>query len=783
MISKVLKAVLCLSLLAWLPAYSQTTPSSYEDLLNLSLDELMELDVVTTSKISTENIAEVPSVISVVTADDIKRSGARNMEEVLRSVAGLDVIRSGMNPNTNVGVRGLYSTDGTNNKILFLINGHPFRSVFYGDAGVFLGNYPVNDIEQVEIIRGPGSTLFGAGAFLAVINIKTKSAARNAEVSVSSGSFNTQEIYGLASVKKSDEYSLSLSGNYYRTDGPELMLNSDLAGEIMQPFADMFNHTAPISAAPGFLNYGRNTLNLNLNSTYKNFYLTGAYMRSEDQPLVGVIEALAPDNKYKNMGSFAELGYRLPLAKDRGELLVKTYYDHFQMDQQAEYWSKETTQLFNAFTRFSYMMNPGLTDEAGMYREDEGQFYRTMAHHNSYGAEMNLAYNFSNKVKILSGLMYETVGQGNVKTYANGNIFFAGENMVYDNNIYIPLEAFGTTRDISDQYNWNQAADRQIYALFGQAEINLIKLLGIGRGLTNLSLVAGGRYDAYSDAGSAFNPRAALLVSPSEQLYFKALYGQAFRAPSFAELYLQNSSIIMGNPDLMAELVKTSEAVLGYKPNKRSDITLSYFNTTIFNNIQLINNPVTNTTTYENIGTYRTAGLETDLRYTFREAAYVWGTFTYQHAENITNETVKGITEEGEVLEFQQDNFKPGIAPDFMFNLGANYPITKNINFNVSGNYISERNRSAARQWELDPETWRTTGNIIPLDSRDAIPHRMLLNSSVLIHNLGFAKGFELQLSGYNLTNTANFNQALLVRGADLQREGISFQAKIRYHF
>ena len=297
---------------------------SYDELLNLSLDELMELDVVTTSKFSTENKAEAPSVISVVTEDQIKRSGAKSMEEVLRTIAGFDVTRKGISPTTMVGVRGLFSTDGTNNKILFLINGHPYRSSIYNDARVAIGNYPIKNINRIEVIRGPGSTLYGAGAFLAVINVITKEGENTGEVAVSTGSFDTHEGFGLLSLK-GKKGKVSLSGNYFKTQGPSLTLGSDVGSELVTTLSVPYGYPELPSAVPGSLNYGRNTLNLHLEAAFNNFYFTAGRMDSNDEPLIGPLESLTRDNNINNTGTFAELGYKLPL-QDKGELLIKSYY-------------------------------------------------------------------------------------------------------------------------------------------------------------------------------------------------------------------------------------------------------------------------------------------------------------------------------------------------------------------------------------------------------------------------------------------------------------------------
>jgi outer membrane receptor protein involved in Fe transport len=764
-------------------------PKIYTDneLYNMSLEQLTQIEVVTTSKMNLENESEAPAVVTVVTAEQIRNSGAKNMEEVLRTVAGFDVSRPSFSPNTTFGIRGLYSTDGTNNKILFMIDGHPFRSIFFGDATVFAGNMPLNNIARIEIIRGPGSTLFGAGAFLGVINIITRDAAKHAEVSIAAGSFGTYEVSALGTLKgKNNAFKTTISANHFATQGPRLTLHSDISKETLDMVGPQYGYNATASMAPGYLNYARNTSQVNVNSELGKFYAKALFMASDDQPPVGHYDALTRGNVYKNTAAYGETGFKTPIADKKGEFLLKTYLDYASQDYTQELWSSEAAQMFNFFTRINrpYWGLP----EGTYYAAGEAQYHRTIARHRGIGAETNLAYNFGNNVKIITGVMYEQHKQYGVQTFANGNIFYEytpAYAMQFDGNTYISLEAFGRERDISAQYNWNKNAGRSIFAAFGQAEIDFLNLFRLNGAGKNLSMVLGGRYDHYSDAGDAFNPRAALLYSPTDKLYFKALYGTAFRAPSFSEEYTANNSFAVGNPDLTPETVITKELVAGYKLNKTWEASIAYFNTEALNVIQLRGTAVNGSLAkqYANIGDYDSKGAELSVRYMPHAKVSLFTNFTYQYATDHTRDTISITMSDGEVKSFTQEEFLLGDVPMYMANMGVNYALTKNINFNLSGNYVGPRHRTEAKIFEHDPQTYQPTGNIMYADTREDISARLLLNASLRLHSFAFAPGLELQLSGYNLANAKNYNAALSIHKDDIRREGANMMGRILYKF
>jgi len=159
------------------PQDSQPQPNPKQqaaaaDPFTMDLDSLANIKVITASKFS-EKLSDAPSVMSVVTADELKRFGGMTLREVLERVAGLILSNGSANDRGVLAVGG----DGNEGHILFLINGRPVREVLQGGtSGDLLESFPVNILERVEVIKGPGSVLYGSDAAAGVINLITKKA-------------------------------------------------------------------------------------------------------------------------------------------------------------------------------------------------------------------------------------------------------------------------------------------------------------------------------------------------------------------------------------------------------------------------------------------------------------------------------------------------------------------------------------------------------------------------------------------------------------------------------
>ncbi|MFZ1829792.1 MAG: TonB-dependent receptor [Candidatus Competibacteraceae bacterium] len=187
-----------------------------DDLTQLSIEELMNVPVVSATK-QTQRLADTASAIFVITQDDIRRSGVTSVPEALRLAPGVHVARISSNQwaITIRGFNGRFS-----NKLLVLVDGRSiYTSAF---AGVYweIQDVLIEDIERIEVVRGPGASLWGANAVNGVINILTKKATDTGNlVSVTAGS-PEQTIVGVRhSGSLGDDAHYRVYGKYLKQDG------------------------------------------------------------------------------------------------------------------------------------------------------------------------------------------------------------------------------------------------------------------------------------------------------------------------------------------------------------------------------------------------------------------------------------------------------------------------------------------------------------------------------------------------------------------------------------
>jgi len=143
------------------------------DLLAMSIEALMQVPVISASARPVA-VADAPAAVHVITAEDIRRSGARTLPDLLRQVAGMDVARVG-DTTWAVSARGFNGRFA--NMLLVLVDGRSVYSTIFGGVYWDVQNVPLEDVERIEVIHGPGGTLWGANAANGVINVITRDAA------------------------------------------------------------------------------------------------------------------------------------------------------------------------------------------------------------------------------------------------------------------------------------------------------------------------------------------------------------------------------------------------------------------------------------------------------------------------------------------------------------------------------------------------------------------------------------------------------------------------------
>jgi outer membrane receptor for ferrienterochelin and colicins len=166
---------------------SETYASVDEELYALIAMEPDELLTVVVASKRKENWEKAPGVITVVTKKDIQSYGANNLHDVLIRLPNVYTFGNTIFRDNVVSIRGQSFTN-TDNHVLILLNGRPFRESHIGGINmpVYKG-IPLESIEQLEVIRGPNSVLYGANAFSGVINIITLNPKNNPENEITGG--------------------------------------------------------------------------------------------------------------------------------------------------------------------------------------------------------------------------------------------------------------------------------------------------------------------------------------------------------------------------------------------------------------------------------------------------------------------------------------------------------------------------------------------------------------------------------------------------------------------
>ena len=259
---------LFLATLLWLPvtAMSATDPdtapdSGYsdeedeEDMFAVYGDD----DFLSIATGSRQPISKAPAVASIITSDDIQDMGAPTIEEVLQTVPGLHVAQSGAFNRPLYLFRGIYSP--YNPQVLMLVNGIPVTNLFHGDRGLGWVNMPTKVISRIEIIRGPGSAIYGADAFAGVINVITKQPNEaETQYGVRAGDFGTISSW-YESQFNFNETKMGLNLEVGKTDGHKEVIIQDA-----QSFLDsVFGTNA--SNAPGAPNGAYDSLELRFHAS------------------------------------------------------------------------------------------------------------------------------------------------------------------------------------------------------------------------------------------------------------------------------------------------------------------------------------------------------------------------------------------------------------------------------------------------------------------------------------------------------------------------------------
>jgi iron complex outermembrane receptor protein len=301
--------LLALTSVLWAGALHAQAPQLVPDVTSLSVEDLMTLQVTSVSK-RTQKLGDAAAAVFVITQDDIRRSGAANIPEALRMVPGIQVARIDEN-KWAIGSRGFNGR--FDNKLLVLIDGRSVYTPLFSGVYWNVQDVMLEDVDRIEVIRGPGATLWGANAVDGVINIITKPAQSTQSALVTAGAGTEERAAG------SVRYGGKLNQDtFYRAYAKYFNF-----GPSVYPSSEIGAHDGWDSLRGGFRTdwtpVGANSLTLQ-----------GDIHRSNFGETLSVPSLTAPySSTFPNTGSFngGNVLGRWNHAFDRSSTSVQMYYD------------------------------------------------------------------------------------------------------------------------------------------------------------------------------------------------------------------------------------------------------------------------------------------------------------------------------------------------------------------------------------------------------------------------------------------------------------------------
>jgi len=512
--------------LALLSGLAIAQSSDEEDLL-LMYGDKSYVSIATGTRVPT---ARAPAVASVITAEDIKATGATDLDQVLETVPGVHVSRATITNAPVYVIRGIQSE--TNPHVLLLLNGVPMNRLFKGNRGDVWGGFPLENIARIEVIRGPGSALYGADAFAGVINIVTKRSEdiNGTQVGGRVGSFGTGDAWILHG-GDAGPFDVSAYLRVGTTEGARRTVDAD----AQTGWDAAFGTTA--SLAPGPMSNGRDSIDASIDISFDKWRFWTYYKeRSNVGSGVGVAQALDPTGRSRSQNLTSSLAYYDPGFAKNWDLSVQASVTRYREFSDLVLYP---AGAFGGAFPDGFIGNPYKWERQA--RIGISAFYTGLERH---------------RIRVGAG-------------FSDEGIYRARETKNF-NPDFTPIGA-GTRADVievSETAPFMRPQDRRIHYLYVQDEWDFAK---------DWALTAGLRHDYYSDFGATTNPRIALVWDAAYNLTAKLMYGTAFRAPSFTELYVINNPVQRGNPNLKPEKIETVEGVVSWQVKPDLNIGLSLF--------------------------------------------------------------------------------------------------------------------------------------------------------------------------------------------------------------
>ncbi len=587
---------------------------------DLSLEELLNIEVTDIAGDRGKNTSQTSAVVSVVSRQEIQAMGAVTLLDVMQRIPGVSLNLDELVHDTNFTIRGGYDADDTMS--LVMINGVGVDQATQQSI-LYIPHFPVAMIERIEVIRGPGSAVHGADAYSGLVNIVTTDytdADDRIALTAGNGELDVQQLSWKANKRFDNGFHFNINGVYQNSYTDTFSVDTDLA-TILDPAS---------SLAPADVSYPHDNVFNTLNMSWNDMRFHYSYRRTASRHGLNMgFNALAEpgDSNVRIVTHIAGFKYDNIQLHDRISMAVDAYYRRNKLSSYYVLFPRGfgggafPDGMIGAPATLEEQLGGGVT-----FRADLDSHFLTLGVGAADVALVNSEVKNFSPLGVPLGTLVDVTGTPDI---------FLGDVSRASKYIYLQDDM-----QLTDDLLW----------------------------------VLGVRYDDFTQFGSTTNPRTSLIYTPTDQWAWRMIYGSAFRAPSFNELFIQNNPVAAANPDLKPSTLDSLELSVSYIGEK---ITWS---TSIYNYIMdgvMNRDPVPPRVAF-NTGEREGYGLEFETRYKASSVPLLTTfNYTYQaHDDKVRDDDV-------------------GVAPTHQAYWRTDYSVTDKITAGLQVNYIGSRDQPA----------------------------------------------------------------------------------------
>jgi outer membrane receptor for ferrienterochelin and colicins len=759
-------------------------PYRFVNMVNVIKQTQTQVIRVTSVSKKPEDLYKAPATVMVISDEDIRQRGYTDLEILFGDLPGFDISRTYGLTYSNIYQRG-YRSDNTE-RTLFMIDGIEENDL-WSNIVYWSTQIPISNVKRVEIVYGPASTIYGANAFLGVVNVITKTPKEllgNKKAAVIAdlgyGSYNTRyadvtaasrlgnmsvSVTGrgyfsnLADLSKYQEYdfnpddynkvnyrkSLSfkgasnaqkygIGGPYFTTVGDSVLLtaagitaaqNLDKQALQQTPNGNPVAYSNELKAYYLKAKLAFNDITLG----FQTWNLSeGTLNSANDNSRAGSKNG----NIWRPMQSLVFAVYNNEIIKDKLSIINTIQYRVTEVgDQSRSVTLRNYSNL--GLTTLSRTANAPIASDPSSVRlaynlsQNTVPYWETQyfyQHSNQFRNELRLLATPNDRLDLVGGLEFRSSSiQGDYKTITIGK------------TLTTPIDT--------------SAKDYGRSTLDNTAGGNLFEFFNLGAFFQGtyvvnsfFSMTLGGRYD-YAQIrktggyGSEFNPRIALIFTPG-RLAFKAIYAKAFQDASSRDRYAISSTRLLSNPTLQPDRIDNFELAVTYAQSNRSQIGITTYYSAFSDIVEesSVSFGTGRTQQKQNTGKANVFGVQATADLQLSSRFKVYANYTY------TNGTREDTLKKNET---QRTSLTIGDIARHHFNAGINGRFLKNrLNGNLRVNYVGDR--------PVGPGTSVPTNTLQP---GGVFPAYILVNGAITYQ---LNRAAQIQFLGNNLLNLEYFD-------------------------